>query len=277
MHRLRSYPTLIASLLTALLLFAFSTTAGFAQDDADSGADEAAENAEAEPEGSTGNETVFQLIAQGGWPMIVLGIFLMGTVGLSIYNFMSLREKSFLVPNTIDELEPKLAALDLDSARQICEDTPSPVTNILLSGLDRASGEHIDTAAMEKAMEEASVDELAAPFGMVSYLNAIATMSPMVGLLGTVLGMVQAFQNIAAQGFGNPGLLAGDIQMALITTAGGLIVALPSMLAYLYFKNRYTKLASGVNRVVGDLFHTMLQGARGEVHAEPHPPEAPAH
>ncbi|MGF1448956.1 MAG: MotA/TolQ/ExbB proton channel family protein [Opitutales bacterium] len=276
MYRNRSLFALLACACAALLLL-LSAPLALAQD----GDSEAAEETAAESAPAAGNETLFQLIAQGGWPMIVLGIFLTATVGLTIYNFLSLREKAFLAPSAVDELEPRLASLDLDGARQLCEDTPSPVTNILLAGLDRASAEHVDTAAMEKAMEEASTDELAAPFGMVSYLSAIAAMAPMVGLLGTVLGMVQAFQNIAAQGFGNPGLLAGDIQMALITTAGGLIVALPSMLAYLFFKNRYTKLASGVNRVVGDLYHTLLQGARGEIPAEtyaaPEPtPEAPA-
>jgi biopolymer transport protein ExbB len=254
--------SLLSRLLLVLALvgtFALAAPELLAQEDG-----EVEQAAEAAPEG----ESVLELIQIGGIPMYFLLALLMATIGLTIYNFMALREKAFLVPGVVDDLEPKMAGLDIQGARQMCEDNPAPVTNILLSGLDRATGETLDVETIEKAMEEASTDELAAPFGMVSYLNAIATISPMIGLLGTVLGMVQAFQNIAAQGFGQPQVLAEDIQMALITTAGGLIVALPAMLMYLFFKNRYTKLASGVSREVGDLFHTMVRGARGEITAD---------
>lgn len=132
----------------------------------------------------------------------------------------------------------------------------------MAAGLDRVHEDHVDPEAMEKAMEDASAEELAAPFVMINYLSIVATLSPMVGLLGTVSGMVKAFRNIAAQGMGKPELLADNISEALITTASGLIVAIPAMFFYSFFKNRYGKLVSSVSKITGDLFHRMMSGLR---------------
>lgn len=72
----------------------------------------------------------------------------------------------------------------------------------------------------------------------IQYLNVIATVAPMVGLLGTVSGMISAFQTIAAGGMGKPELLAGDIGEALITTATGLTIGIPAMVGYFFLRNR---------------------------------------
>jgi biopolymer transport protein ExbB len=113
---------------------------------------------------------------------------------------------------------------------------------------------------VEKAMEEASVEEISAPFVVIGYLSIIATLAPMVGMLGTVSGMIKAFRNIALGGMGKPELLADNISEALITTAVGLIVGIPAMFAFFFFKSRYTKLTSRIARICGDLHHTLTHG-----------------
>ena len=81
----------------------------------------------------------------------------------------------------------------------------------------------------------------------------------MVGLLGTVSGMVKAFRNIAAQGLGKPELLANNISEALVTTATGLLIAIPALMAYFYFKNKYTAASAGIYEHIGSFTRQMLK------------------
>jgi len=258
-------PILTYLFCLAAFVWTLSTPAFAAEADAAPGEAGAAEADAAAGDANQVEDTSFiELLQQGGWPMIILGLLSTGGVGLIIYNLIAIREKAFLVPQVQAELKSKLESLDIEGARSLCEEKPSPVTNILLAGLDRVDEEQVDLPAMEKAMDEASTEELAAPFVMINYLSAVATLSPMVGLLGTVLGMVSAFRQISVAGMGQASELAGSIQMALITTAGGLTVAVPAMIAYLYFKNRYGRLVSGVSRSIGDLYHTLVQSVRSQ-------------
>lgn len=199
--------------------------------------------------------TFLELFMVGGWTMYPLAGLSIAGFGLIIYNFLTIRPKAFLTPQATREVEEKLLAGDIAGAREACDDNPSPVTNILAAGLNRIDENNPDPEAMEKAMEEASVEELAGPFIWINYLSIVSTVSPMVGLLGTVSGMIKAFRNIAAHGMGQPQILADNISEALITTATGLIIAIPAMLFYFVFKNKYGKIASTVSRIVGDIQH----------------------
>jgi biopolymer transport protein ExbB len=142
-------------------------------------------------------------------------------------------------------------------ARAVCETNPCLVANIAKAGLARARPGAFDAEAVEKAMEESSVEEIAGPFGIISYLSILATLAPMVGMLGTVSGMIKAFRNIALGGMGKPELLADNISEALITTAVGLVVGIPAMFAFFFFKSRYARLTSRLARICGDLHHTL--------------------
>ncbi|WOO41602.1 MotA/TolQ/ExbB proton channel family protein [Rubellicoccus peritrichatus] len=241
--------------------FAFvAMTSGMAF--AQEAADAAAQAAPAAPE----SVSLIGLFKAGGWAMYVLLFLSICGVGLIIYNFLMIREKAFLRPDLADELKPAMHNLHLDHAKKICDDNPTVITNIIYAGLERVDDEHLDPDAVKEAMEESSTEELAAPFVMINYLSIVATLSPMVGLLGTVSGMVKAFRAIAAQGMGQPQVLADNISEALITTASGLIVAIPAMFFYFFFKNRYGKIASRVSKLVGDLYYEMIRGIRR--HAE---------
>ncbi|MBC2596079.1 MotA/TolQ/ExbB proton channel family protein [Ruficoccus amylovorans] len=206
--------------------------------------------------------SLWGLFQAGGWAMYILLVLSISGVGLIIYNLLMIREKPFLRPDLAQKLAPAMESLDFDGARKICEDNPAVLTNIISAGLDRIDGQHIDPESMKEAMEESSTEELAAPFVMINMLSLVATLSPMVGLLGTVSGMIKAFRAIAAQGMGQPQALADNISEALITTATGLIVAVPAMFFYIFFKNVYGKISSRVDKQVGDLFHRMMKGIR---------------
>ncbi len=206
--------------------------------------------------------SLWGMFKAGGWAMYVLLVLSISGIGLIFYNLLMIREKPFLRPDLAAKLGPALENLQFDEARQICDENPSVLTNIVGSGLDRIDGQHIDPDSMKEAMEESSTEELAAPFVMINMLSVVATLSPMVGLLGTVSGMIKAFNAIATQGMGQPQVLADNISEALITTASGLIVAVPAMFFYIFFKNIYGKISSRVDRQVGDLFHQMMKGIR---------------
>lgn len=226
---------------------------------------EAAAATAAEPEADT-SVSLIGLFKAGGWAMYVLLFLSVCCVGLIIYNFLIIREKAFLRPDLVEQLKSPMNELQLDQVKEICDENPTVITNIVYAGLDRVDGEHLDPEAVKEAMEESSSEELAAPFVMINYISIIATLSPMVGLLGTVSGMVKAFRAIASQGMGQPQVLADNISEALITTASGLIVAIPAMFFYFFFKNRYGKIASRVSKLVGDLYFEMVRGIRK--HAE---------
>ncbi len=202
---------------------------------------------------------------KGGWAMWPLLALSIATFTLVLYNALMIRRKPFLRPDLQDDLKSAFGQLDFERANRICEENPCVFTNIISAGIERVDPEHLDPADVKEGIEEAATDELAAPYGMINYLSSIATLAPMVGLLGTVSGMVKAFGSISSQGMGNAAELAGNINEALITTATGLAVAIPAMIAYLIFKNRYAKIASGVSRQVGDVFFEMLKALRRAV------------
>ncbi len=249
---------LLMRLIVISLLFAGFLSVSFAQQSSISIA--AATDVPAE-----GEVNLITLFQNGGWAMYPLLLLSIATVGITIYNFMMIREQPFMRSEVIDQLKPQLHDLDFEKCRQTCNTYPMAVTNIINAGLNRIDEDEFDTEAIEQAMEEYSTEEMAGPYVLINYLSIIASVSPMVGLLGTVSGMVKAFNSIKQQGMGKPELLAGNISEALITTASGLIVAIPAMIFYFYFKNKYGKLTVRVTRVVGDLYYTLVHSARRQV------------
>lgn len=205
---------------------------------------------------------IWDLISKGGLAMVPLGLLSMAGTGLIVYNFMAVREKAFLSVNEIEEIEPLLDQLDIEAAKEVCENSNSPAINIIGAGLSRIVDGEMDQVAMDRAVEEASEEELSGAFVLINYLSVIGAIAPMVGLLGTVSGMVKAFRSISTIGMGDPSVLANNISEALITTASGLIVAIPALLFYYYFKNKYGKITSSVSRVVGDTFFRLSQAVR---------------
>jgi len=209
-----------------------------------------------------GDVSLGQLWQQGGWAMYPLLVFSIAAFGLILYNALSIRQQVLLRHEVVAELDQKLSQGDVAGARETCAANPCLVANITKAGLVRAEGEAFDAEAVEKAMEEASVEEVAGPFGVISYLSIIATLAPMVGMLGTVSGMIKAFRNIALGGMGKPELLADNISEALITTAVGLVVGIPAMFAFFFFKSRYARLTSRLARICGDLHHALNQAMK---------------
>ncbi|NQY31541.1 MAG: MotA/TolQ/ExbB proton channel family protein [Coraliomargarita sp.] len=217
---------------------------------------------EAAVEEAAPKKTLIDQYKTGGWAMYPLTFFSIAGFGLIFYNSMAVRPGVILSPEATIEIDKAVEALDLAKAKQLCEETPSPATNIVSAGLNRVDINNYDPEPIKEAIEEASSEELAGPFVLINYLSVIGSLAPMVGLLGTVSGMVKAFNVIEAEGAGSAQALAGNISEALITTASGMIVGIPAMFFFFYFKNKYGKITSRVARVVGDIEFTLTTAVK---------------
>jgi biopolymer transport protein ExbB len=203
-------------------------------------------------------------IKQGGPLMLPLGLLSVATIALGVYGFLMVRESKMLTPELLGPIDRAISSLQVEEAMKICQGTPSLLTNIMYAGLDRVHDGYLDLESMEKAMEEASVEETAAGLKMISYLSIVAQLAPMVGLLGTVSGMIKAFAKIGKGAMGRPEVLAGNIGEALVTTAAGLIIGIPAMFLYFHLKGRYTANVTKLGRMLGNLSHHLVAASRGQ-------------
>jgi biopolymer transport protein ExbB len=206
--------------------------------------------------------TLWGLWVVGGWCMWPLGLTNVAALAFTVIGYMIVRDDKMLVPTLIPSLQEAIDNVRIEDALNICAQTPSLTTNVLHAGLQRISDGVLDVSSMEKAMEEATVEETQGGLRMINYISISAQIAPMLGLLGTVSGMIKAFDKIGKGAMGKPELLAGDIGEALITTAYGLIVGIPAMIFYFYLKSRYTANISKMGRILGNLSHRLVAATR---------------
>jgi biopolymer transport protein ExbB len=147
---------------------------------------------------------------------------------------------------------------NLQSLRTLCDASPSPAARVLQAGLMRAGR---PLAEVEKAMEDAAARELADLRSRNKPLDVIGTVAPLVGLLGTVVGMIFAFKISSQEGLGKAELLAKGIYLALMTTAGGLTIAIPCLLFHAWFNVRADKLMREIDEALLEImpFFTRLE------------------
>lgn len=184
--------------------------------------------------------TLWGLIVLGGWAMWPLGVCSLAVFALVIHAVRETRRARFIPHHLLTQLEDHLDARAVDEARTLVRGDRTVLARILHAGLERARPElpGANKSRVEESIAEGLEHEENAIGKWVNYLNVVATIAPMIGLLGTVSGMIGAFQTISSGGMGRPELLAGDIGEALITTAAGLIIGIPAMLAYFILRNR---------------------------------------
>lgn len=196
--------------------------------------------------GEAAPQGFFSIVFSGGLVgfVIVMLLFALSlTAGYLVFEqIMTLRRKELMPENLSDQVRTLLLAGRVADADRMCREQPSFLAFVLLNGLTELDG---GWAAVEKALEDAVAEQSARLFRKIEYLSVIGNIAPMVGLLGTVTGMIFAFQRVAAtQGTAGAGDLAEGIYQALVTTVGGLIVAIPSLGAFAIFRNRADQLVA---------------------------------
>jgi len=211
--------------------------------------------------------TLWGLWMVGGWAMYPILILSMVATAFTIYGYMNFGDKKMVRADLVPNLKSALQTMDLQSASSVCGGNPSTLTRVLNAGLMRMSGETMDLRSVEKAMEESSVVENQMGLKALNYISVCASLAPMFGLLGTVSGMIKAFQKIGLGAMGDPEMLAANIGEAMITTAYGLIVGIPAMFFYFHLKGQFAANMARIGQVLGDLLHEMaeaLNKARGD-------------
>ncbi len=179
--------------------------------------------------------SLWGLIQQGGWAMYPLGACSLAMFFLIFYSWKETSRKKFYTAEQVQAAGQAIAAKDFTQGQSVMSESKTLLGRALAPALAKlnASREKAENLFIENLeAEENSVSQ------WVTYLNVVASVAPMIGLLGTVSGMISAFQTIGRGGMGRPELLAGDIGEALITTATGLVIGIPAMIAYFVLKNR---------------------------------------
>ena len=178
------------------------------------------------------------------WFLSVVGI------ALIIEHFINVRREKLAPPELIDELETLLNEGQFQEALELCEQEPNFLTNIMAAALPKM--EH-GYDSMEQAAHDISEEEAIKLHSKVSWLSLLSAISPMLGLLGTVWGMIGAFDVIAESAAPEPADFAGTISLALITTVLGLIVAIPMMIGFFYFRNKVTRIVLEIGAISEDM------------------------
>lgn len=205
-----------------------------------------------------------EIIFSGGVIGILMIVVLLAlsltTVYLVFDHLMTIR-KSILIPEGLAETVRKsLMSNDVNAARAACQQQPSMMSFVLSQGIGELE---FGWNAVEKTLEDALAEQAARLFRKIEYLSLIGNIAPMVGLLGTVIGMIFAFQNVAAtQGTASAPQLATGIYQALVTTVGGLIVAIPSIGAFAIFRNRIDQLIAEAGYTAQHVFSPLRRPAR---------------
>jgi biopolymer transport protein ExbB len=194
------------------------------------------------------------LFIQGGYFMYPLLLMFFFGVVVAFERFWTLSKAHINAKEFMVELQDALKQNGPDGAAELCSNTRGPVATVLHAGLLRLDRgiDHV-----EKSIEESGAIEMAfLERGMV-WLSTVANLAPLVGFLGTVSGMIRAFNDIAAAGDVDPSVVAGGISEALLTTAGGLMVAIPVQAAYNFFLAKIDKiiidLQESSNQFIDDL------------------------
>ena len=209
------------------------------------------------------HKTLFEQIKEGGWVMIPIGLCSVGTVYLIGDGFLRTMRQRAAPPKHVATVKNLFRHGDYVGAYQYCKMHPSSFCDVLRVGTGLlGEGKH--------AAEEGMMGELAKVNGSmqtyISYLSVIGVCTPMIGLLGTVTGMIKAFATLGSSGIGDPSALAGAIGEVLVATASGLLIAIPAFGAFYFLRNRAQVVVNHLQDLLNTLFRKMPYEALQGVH-----------
>ena len=201
--------------------------------------------------------TLYNYFIQGGifmWPILLFSLIALAVIierlivfhkaKINVNEFLTKIRKALLVNRNVKE------------AIKICEQYRGPVASVIKAGLLRYGRDRQD---IEKTIENAALYELDRLERRLSILATTANVEPMLGFLGTVSGMIKSFGTLATQGLSNPGAVAAGISEALITTAAGLIIAIPAQIAFNYFTTKVTRYVRDIETASNMLLETFIE------------------
>jgi len=208
---------------------------------------------EAEKDVKEGGANFMEAIQNAGAIGYLIILMSVVAMALIIEHFMTLKREKLAPPEVIDEVEELFQEGNYQEALEACEANPCFFSNVTAAGI-RKLGHPFGT--IEKSIEEMEDEESVKLQQKIGWLSLISGIGPMMGLFGTVTGMVGAFSTIGSSGAGgvNPADFAADISLALMTTVLGLTVAIPTTAFYAFFRNKVSLVTMEIGAVVEDMF-----------------------
>jgi biopolymer transport protein ExbB len=197
-----------------------------------------------------------------GYLIIGLSVLM---VALIVEHLFSLRRTALIPPGLAESIHHHVGLRHFEEARQQCQFQPSFLAYVLAAGLRETD---LGYAAVEKALEDAAQEQAARLYRKIEYLSVIGTLAPMLGLLGTVWGMILAFMEFEQKANPQVSELAPGIYKALVTTLQGLCVAIPALAAFAHFRNRIDQLVADGALTSEAVFADYKRMALAEPHAE---------
>lgn len=181
------------------------------------------------------------------WEMILAGRYMMipiavaSFVGLAVIieRLMVLQKGRIVYPEIAEAVETLAASPNLSVAYAICERKPGPFANVVKAGLDHSEN---DWTIIRDVLEEAGRQEASRLTRRLGVLETVAAVSPLLGLLGTVIGMIRVFSSVSQTALSNPEVLSSGISEAMVTTAAGLIIGIPALVAYNWLNGRADRM-----------------------------------
>lgn len=263
--------------ITAVLaLTLLAGTLGRAQDDGEASPSAepvttAEAGAEADEDTGSGNPGFIEIVFKGGAVNLIIWMMIFGTsaatVALIIDAMITVQRDKLRPEELVEAVRESLNEGDLDAAVEACEVNPCPLSSILMVGFSNIT-EGYDV--IQESITSSAEIENEKLLQRVNYLNLCGQIAPMLGLLGTVTGMVRAFGTLGATGGSEAAGLASAISTALWTTAVGLMIAVPALLAYTLVRNHATRLILEIEATVTDLIKVLRNA---EVEEEPYEEE----
>lgn len=186
-------------------------------------------------------------VLDGGPTMIFIGIAVVAFIALTVFNSLSLTKAKFCPDDLRAVLMDHMVNCRVRSAIEVAASHPSFLGRMVaysFPNIDATQPEDLGRDKVEDAIADFTVNENRKNMTWINYISVIAQASPMLGLTGTVIGMVSAFGTLKVTGSADPSQLAGDISVALLTTLWGLFNAIPCIIAYFVLKNRYNTLVA---------------------------------
>jgi biopolymer transport protein ExbB len=215
------------------------------------------------PGDNTRGKTLWEKIVEGGWVMVPIGLCSVATLYLIGDGVIRTSPKKVAPPEHEQQLKELFRHGDYVGAFNFTKANPSPLNNVLRVGISLL-GEGKEMA--EEGMVGELSKENSAMQTYISYLSVIGVCAPMIGLLGTVTGMIKAFERLGAAGIGDPSGLSAAIGEVLVATASGLIIAIPAFGAFYFLRNRAAASLHRIQDIINSLFRKMPYESLAGVH-----------
>jgi len=207
---------------------------------------------------------VFEILSAGGWIMLPIMLASIAVIAISIERYWTLNAKKIAPKHLLVQVWGWIKNNQIDANRLSELKQSSELGRILAAGLSNSRG---GREFMKDSIQEAASQVIHDMERYVGALGTIAAIAPLMGLLGTVFGMIKVFFVIELEGTGNAGALAGGISEALYTTAAGLMVAIPAMISYRYFVRRIDSLVLNMEQEAIKLVDALYSERRVDVKA----------